>query len=210
MTLRALAAALLALALGLAPLGAFAQAQRPPARPAPAAGSQSFSLDPSGSQGPLAIDSDRLEVRDRDKMAIFTGNVVARRGDSTLRATAMTVFYDGDSPGRPSTPPPAAGQPQQQQQIRRIEMSGPVFFCQRDQTARGERAVYERATERLVMTGSVVLTQGPNVVTGPRLVVNLRNNQAQVQSDPARPNERVRSLFQSGGQAQPAAPPPAC
>jgi lipopolysaccharide export system protein LptA len=209
MTFRAVTAALLA--LSLVPLVANAQAQRPAARPAPAAGSQSFALDPSGSQGPLAIDSDRLEVRDRDKMAIFTGNVVARRGDSTLRATAMTVFYDGDSPGRPAAQAqPAGGAPaQQQQQIRRIEMSGPVFFCQRTQTARGERAVYERANERLTMTGNVVLTDGPNVVTGPRLVVNLRTNQAQVEGDPSRPNERVRSLFQGGGQGQPA-PQPAC
>jgi lipopolysaccharide export system protein LptA len=154
--------------------------------------------------GPITIDSDRLEVRDREKRAVFTGNVVAKRGDATMRAASMTVFYDAETTQRAA----AAANQQPDQQIRRIEMAGPVFFCQRDQAARGDNAVYERAAETLVLTGDVVLTQGQNVITGPRLVVNLRTNQAHVERDPANPNARVRSLLVPGGDP-PGAPPAA-
>jgi lipopolysaccharide export system protein LptA len=156
--------------------------------------------------GPITIDADRLEVRDREKRAIFSGNVVAKRGDMIMRSTTMVVLYDGEQPAgavqaRGSTPGA------QDQQIRRIELTGPVFFCHRDQAARGDRAVYERASETLVMTGNVVLTQGQNVVTGPRLVVNMRTNQAHVERDPANPNERVRSLLVPGDAPRAGAPP---
>lgn len=168
-------------------------------------GAPSGTALPGGApSGPLQIDSDRLEVRDREKRAIFAGNVVAKRGDMIVRASTMTVFYDQE--GEAARPQPAAAPGAEGQQIRRIEMAGPVFFCQRDQTARGERAVYERANETLEMTGNVVLTQGESVISGPRLVVNMRTSLAQVMSDPARPGERVRSILVPNNERNAAAP----
>lgn len=201
-------ALLLAILVGLGVQGAAAQNRPPPAQAQPAQ-SQPVQVPQRNERpsGPISIDADRLEVRDRERRATFTGNVVAKRGDGTMRATVMVVLYDGTAAGQ--TTPAAPGTGQEGQQIRRIEMTGPVFFCQRDQAARGDNAVYERATELLVMTGNVVLTQGPNVVTGPRLVVNLRTNQAQVERDPANPNERVRSLLvPNDARGQAPAPPP--
>jgi lipopolysaccharide export system protein LptA len=159
--------------------------------PAPPAG-----LAAVGPSGPLQIDSDRLEVRDREKRAIFSGNVVAKRGDMVMRAASMTVFYDQDG-ARPAQPAAAgaAGAAPEGQQVRRIEMAGAVFFCQRDQTARGERAVYERASETPELMGQVVLPEDDSVISGPRLVVNMRTSLAQVTSDPSRPGERVRSIL---------------
>lgn len=173
--------------LAVTPLAA-QQAQRPAANaPQGLAGS-----------GPITIDADRLEVRDRDKQAIFSGNVVAKRGDALVRASAMTVFYDGETaPGTQARAPAAPGQGQQN--IRRIEMAGRVFFQQRDQQATGDSAVYERASETLTMRGNVVLTQGESVINGTALRVNLRTNQAVVEG-------RVRSILVPNEQANPAAP----
>lgn len=193
---------------------ALAQPRPAPAAPVPQAQQQAVPnpLGQAAQGGPITIDADRLEVRDREKRAIFSGNVVAKRGEMTMRSTSMIVFYEGDQPAGQAQPR-GATPGSQEQQIRRIEMTGPVFFCQRDQAARGDRAIYERASETLVMTGNVVLTSGQNVVTGPRLVVNIRTNQAQVERDPAQPNERVRSLIvpseaqQPPGAAAPGAPP---
>lgn len=216
------------LVLALATAAGAASAQQPARQPVqnPLGGLN------QGPQGPLAIDADRLEVRDRERRAVFSGNVVATRGDAVVRAAVMTVHYDGGptaeqgqagQQGQRRPPPAAAGQ-DGQQSIRRIEMTGRVLFCQRDQTATGDQAVYERASELLIMTGNVVLTQGQNVVTGARLVVNLRTNEAQVERDPNQPQQRVRSILVPGegqqqrpGQtapqpqpARPAAPPPGC
>lgn len=165
-----------------------------PARPA-AAPAQPGAPNAAGGSGPITIDADRLEVLDKDKRAIFTGNVVAVRGDMTVRSSAMTVFYDGDLAGGQGQVKPSAAPSGSNQSVRRIEMTGKVFFNQRDQQATGDNAVYERATETLVLTGNVVLTQCQNVVTGPRLVVNLRTNQAQVEGAPG---SRVRSIIVPG------------
>lgn len=201
--LSALMAAGFMLAMDGGPL--LAQPRQAPAAPAPNA---------VGGSGPITIDADRLEVLDKDKRAVFTGNVVAARGDMTVRSSTMTVFYDADLTGNTSANKPAAAN--SNQSVRRIEMTGKVLFVQRDQQATGDAAVYERASETLILSGNVVLTQCQNVVTGPRLVVNLRTNQAQVEGAPG---ARVRSILVPGdspspqgsagtGCAQPAAQPP--
>jgi lipopolysaccharide export system protein LptA len=193
----------LALALGAADIAAAQNRTTQPAQPPAQAAPAGATANPfgAGGTGPLRIDSDRLEVRDREKQAIFSGNVVAVRGEAMLRASVMTVYYEGEARPGGAAPAPAA---QQGQQIRRIVMQGPVFFCQRDQMARGDNAEYDRVNERLVMRGNVVLTQGANTITGPRLVVNLRTSQAEVQREG---DQRVVSQLQQG--PSPAQAPPA-
>ncbi len=83
------AGALLALALLAAPAQAqqrpAAQPQTPPAQ----GGATSTPLGALGanSREPIKIDADRLDVRDKENMAIFSGNVVAVQGKTTIRCT---------------------------------------------------------------------------------------------------------------------------
>jgi lipopolysaccharide export system protein LptA len=124
---------------------------------------------------PVNIKAISLEVRDRNKMATFTGNVHLVQGDTTLRCKTLVVYYDGDSVdgGAPvkSASGPTSGQ------IRRMEAKGDVVVTQKDQTATGDNAVYDMKdnTVRLFAPagGLVAVSQGPNTVKGPRLVVHL-------------------------------------
>ena len=50
----------------------------------------------SGDQ-PINIESDRLEVRENDKVAVFTGNVNATQGATLLKAGTLTVYYGGEA-----------------------------------------------------------------------------------------------------------------
>lgn len=125
---------------------------------------------------PVKINAASLEVRDRSKVATFSGNVQLVQGDTTLRCKTLVVYYDGDNAGGPAvksaTPGPAGSS-----QIRRMEAKGGVLVTQKDQTASGDSAVYDMKenTVRLFPPagGTVAVTQGPNVVRGPRLVVHL-------------------------------------
>lgn len=209
--------------------------QRPnatPAAPAPAPATRSVTPGPSPSQtttqlqtpfsqgqsGPITVDADRLEIRDKEKKAIFTGNVVATRGEATVRSAVMVVFYAGDVAGT-QTPTPSTPATPTNQQVRRIEMTGKVLLNQRDQTVTGDNGVYEHEGERetLTVTGNVVVTKGQDVIKGTKLVVDLHTNQAQVDSGPG---ERVRAILvpndaqtpapgatSSTAPATPAAPP---
>src|SRR5215472_6960604 len=49
---------------------------------------------------PVNIQSDALVVRDKDKVATFTGNVHVTQGDTEMRSKALVVYYvDPNKPG---------------------------------------------------------------------------------------------------------------
>src|SRR5215470_2838514 len=49
---------------------------------------------------PVKIQAASLEVREKDKVATFTGDVHVVNGDTELRSKVLTVFYDEDSGSR--------------------------------------------------------------------------------------------------------------
>jgi lipopolysaccharide export system protein LptA len=96
---------------GSAPAAAPAAATAAPAKPAKPRGGAPGS--PFGGMGgdskePIKIDANKLDVLDKDNKAVFSGNVVAVQGETTVRCSVMTVFYEGRGQGgaRPSQPSP--------------------------------------------------------------------------------------------------------
>ena len=77
--------ALVALSLGLPAHTALAQNATTTSAPMASLGS---------GKEPIKIDADRLDVFDSEKRATFTGNVVAVQGDTTIRCSALNVFYE--------------------------------------------------------------------------------------------------------------------
>lgn len=63
----------------------------------------------------------------------------------------------------------------------RIEATGDVYFVTPEQTIRGDRALYDTASDTIVVTGDVILTQGQNVLTGSRLTYNVRTESARIE-----------------------------
>lgn len=148
------------------------------------AGSGAFSGLGSGSQEPIRIDADRLDVFEREGRAVYAGNVVAVQGDTTMRCSSLAIFFvRGDGEGDDGD------------QIDRIECEGPVTILSQDQVATGERAVYDRREARVVLTGDVALSQGANVTRGERLVYDIDAGIANIE---AGGEQRVRGLFVPG------------
>jgi len=208
MTLGNLLSPLAALALA----AAIAQAQ--PQQPAQTNALQGFSQNRNE---PVQINAQTLEVRDKKKMATYNGNVVLVQGDTTLRCKTLVVYYDAGQAGGPpvksSTPSPAGTQ-----QIRRIEATGSVVVTQKGQTATGEKAIYDISddTVRLFPApgGMVAVTQGPNVVRGPRLIVHLDTGVSHFEGEGGVyslivPNSTSKSENPQAAPAQHAAPRPA-
>lgn len=76
-------------------------------------------------------------------------------------------------------------------QLTRVEASGNVYFVTPDQSMRGNNAVYNLNDGSVVVTGDVILTQGQNVLSGGRLVYNVRTETARIESA----GNRVRGVF---------------
>lgn len=195
---------LLALAAAFAVTVAPALAQQAPRQTAPAPAQRQSplgALGSSNSKEPIKIDADRLDVFERDGKAVFAGNVVAVQGDTTMRCSVLTVFYEQpktQAGGRAATPVPAAGA--QGDAIRKIDCKGPVTIVQKDQIATGDNAIFDRAANKVLLDGNVALSQGQNVTKGEKLVYDLNTGIANVET---KPGGRVRALFVPGEQSAP-------
>jgi lipopolysaccharide export system protein LptA len=140
--------------------------------------SQATGLKLSGDQ-PIQIESDKLEVREADSIAIFTGNVNVVQGTTQMKAGKMTVHYAKKAEGEKPTPATVA--PQESSQIERMEIDGKVYVKSNTQVATGDRGTFDMASEVMVLTGKqVVLTDGPNVVVGCKLTVQMKTGQAKL------------------------------
>lgn len=142
---------------------------------------------------PVRINADALEVRDKDKVAVFSGNVIVTQGDTTLRSKDLMVFYDG-SVGAPQ----GGDQPVQKGQIRKLEATGGVVVKTKEQTATGDSGTFEMKSNTVTLVGKpVVLTQGPNVIRGQKLVVDLISGISKFEGG------RVESLIVPGSLKEP-------
>jgi lipopolysaccharide export system protein LptA len=136
---------------------------------------------------PVHIEAATLEVRDKDKRATFSGNVVVKQGDTTLRSKTLDVYYDQEETkgGMKAAQPGPGGK----QSIRRLEAKGGVVVTQKDQTATGQTGIFDMKSNTITMTGGVVITQGQNVLRGQQLVVDVATGHAKVEGG------RVEGLF---------------
>lgn len=129
---------------------------------------------------PINITADKLEVQQNEKIAIFSGKVVAVQGEMTLRADILKVHYRGTAatPAAAGADPaskPAAGKSENAMgAISEIDAYGHVFLVAPDETAQGAQGVYNVMNHTMVLSGNpVVLTRDKNVLTGKRVRMNL-------------------------------------
>lgn len=159
---------------------------------------------------PVQIEAAQLEVRDKDKVAMFSGDVQVVQGDTRLRCKSLLVYYDNDAKGAPAkgTNSSTFNAPGEQK-IRKLEARGGVVVTQAEQVATGDTATFDMRANSVTLAGNVVVTQGPNVLRGDKLHVDLTTGVSRVES--GRNGEgRVQGLFLpgSGGPAPaPAARP---
>jgi lipopolysaccharide export system protein LptA len=176
------------------------QNQAPPPPQGPPNALQGFSKNRGE---PVKIVAASLEVRDKEKMATFTGDVHLVQGDTELRCKTLVIYYEAEpapapAPARVATAAPAIPAPGMgggSQQIRRMEAKGGVTVTQKDQTAVGERGDFDMRANTVTLTGNVVVTKGQDVLRGHKLVVNLTDGVSRMESG----GGRVEALIQSTG-----------
>jgi lipopolysaccharide export system protein LptA len=149
---------------------------------------------------PVHIEAATLEVRDKQKEATFSGDVRVKQGDTGMRCKSLVVFYEQGSEGNAKTKTMQAASPGPggEQRIKRLEARGGVVVTQKDQTVTGELGIFDMKTNTVTMTGTpVIMTQGPNVLKGDKLVVDLTSGVSRVESG-KNGQGRVQGLFQPG------------
>jgi lipopolysaccharide export system protein LptA len=135
-----------------------------------------------GNKDRINISASKLDYYDKEQKLIYTGNVVAVRGDTTLKTPLLVIFLDPKKSGAPAGPPSSTSQ------MRRMEATGPVTLISKDQIATGDSGIYEKTANKVYLDGNVSLTQGPNVTKGDHIVYDVNTHQAVVTG-------HVRSMF---------------
>ena len=146
---------------------------------------------------PVQIEAAQLEVRDKDKMAVFSGNVMVTQGDTTMKSKSLHVFYDQeDAKGGMKTAAPGPGG---KQTIRRLEARGGVVVTQKEQTATGAIGIFDMKSNTVTLEGGVTITQAGNILRGERLVVDLGTSYARVE---AGKGGTVQGMFSTKGKEE--------
>ena len=178
-----IAAIALVAALGL--LGTPANAQKnqgqPPGQGPPNA-LQGFSQN---RDEPVKIQAASLEVRDKDRMATFSGDVHVIQGDTEMRCKSLVVYYDEDPATRGAKTSDSGSK-----QIRRIEAKGGVTVTQKEQNASGDSGIFDMRANTVTLLGNVIVTRGTDVLRGHRLLVDLGSGLTKMDQG------RVEGLFQ--------------
>jgi lipopolysaccharide export system protein LptA len=124
---------------------------------------------------PISVDAARCEAFQREDRVVCTGDVMVAQGPALLTADRMTIhFYPGT------------------QDFRLIEGEGALRYASGEDAISGAAGTFDADTSTITVTGSVVVVQGEQVITGDRLIYNTETGAL---SFSAAEGGRVRGLF---------------
>lgn len=116
-------------------------------------------------QNPVDISANRLEVKQKENIALFTGNVVVSQSDMSLVSDRITVFYQGDRNKNNSS------------SISRLDASGNVTMTSPTETIKSTWGVYDFTEKIITLGGDVEFSNADGKIKSPRLQVNLSTGQ---------------------------------
>ena len=168
--------------MGVAVVSTWAQGAAPRPRsgaPAPkAAPSDPAKTDPGkdDKNAPVIVDADSLDSFQKQGLAIFKGNVVARQNNSVQYADKMEVYTDSKT-----------------DRVERVVSTGNVRIVTRDcRMGTAERAEYYDAEQRVVLIGNARVWRDSDVVTGERITIYIAEDRSVVEGGK---QDRVKAIF---------------
>lgn len=111
------------------------------------------------SNQPVNYAADRIELQDRQKRVVLSGNVVITQGDLRLTAGRTTVSYTDAGALR----------------IQRINATGGVVVTRSNERAQGNAGIYDFNRRVIILSGGVALRRGGDTLNGGRLTIDLNS-----------------------------------
>jgi len=126
--------------------------------------------------GPIEVDAKTLEILEEGeiRISIFSGGVTVRRGNTTMKAAQIKLFSKKEADAA------------DQSGFTRMEATGTVYVNSGKQTITGSQAVVDNKAETITLSGNVVLSQGKDVLSAERLVIDMATGRATVEQVPGK------------------------
>jgi lipopolysaccharide export system protein LptA len=145
----------------------------------------------TSSREPISVSADRLEFDYRTRVLTYKGAVKATQGDMHLQSDTLTITLDEQSENR----------------VKEVVAQGSVRLSKGTRWATGGRAVFDQLQRTAVLSDDAVLHDGPNQVSGDRVVVYLDEERSVVEGG----NGRVKAVLfppQAGATPEPSGAAP--
>ena len=163
---------------------------------------------------PVDVTAQKLYINDTDHVALFTGNVVALQGDSTLKTPELRIAYEGKAADSLTSGQTGAAKSEAKDggsRLSRMQASkGTVITMGTDRRIAADQADFDAKADTALFVGNVVVNQQKNVLTGRRLFVDRKNSKSRLDSPPEGGQQvgRITAMLVQGEQkaAQPAKP----
>ena len=126
-------------------------------------GSSAFEFN---KKDPIYITADWMEVDQNKNSITYKGRVVAVQADMTMRSEVLTAYVDPET-----------------KQMNQIIAEGKVNATQGDRMATGEKAVFDDKSKTVTLTGSPIMRQGNNQVTGVKVIYFTEQDRSVVEGD---------------------------
>ena len=127
--------------------------------------------------GPIEVTSQQMEADQQGGKVHFSGKVVGKRGDMTIYANHLTLFFVETDGSRI---------------IERLEAEGSVRVVDGNRVATAQKLLYLQVSEKMTLSGNAEIHQGGNLVAGDEIVLFLREDRSMVKSGK---DGRVRAVF---------------
>lgn len=134
---------------------------------------------------PIEVLADQLDYDDETRHARFTGNVLATQGKSEIYCQELDVFYKE-----------VDGENVLEKLVAKVDV---LIITEDGEEATADQATYLPEEETMVLVGDVVIKQGENVISGPKVEIETATGKAKVSGG------RVRSFLKQPPEKDPAA-----
>ncbi len=134
----------------------------------------------------IRITSDKMEAYDEKGTVVFIGNVIAKKGNLTIYADRLEVFY-----GQKRT-----ADNKKKRILKKIVVKGHLKIVQGRRKATAKEAIYYKPQEKIVLLKNAKVWDGPNSIKGDKIVLYVNENRSVVESSG---KERVEAVVYSEG-----------
>ena len=119
---------------------------------------------------PLEIRSKELNIEQNTGRATFSGNVIATQGNLILTALTLVVEY-------------VLKNSRMTNEMEKLTANKDVTIVSETQSAVANKMVYDVMSEKIIMTGDVILKEGLNATSGDRLTINLNTGSRRMEGN---------------------------
>ncbi len=134
----------------------------------------------------IRITSDKMEAFDQKGTVVFLGNVVAKKGNLTIYADRLEVFYSQQK----------TADNKKKRRLKKIVFKGHLKIVQGRRKATAKEAIYYKPQEKIVLLKNAQVWDGPNTIKGDKIVLYVNENRSVVESSG---KDRVEAVVFSEG-----------